>query len=148
MTTTDPRTERLRDGADQLATGQRSLLAHPKFLLGLAAALMTFGLTAILIGWAGAAHATFVEEQIPYLISGGLFGVALATIGALTLFTHWHTVSIREARQREAMRKQDHIELMEALAALTTAVDRREEDDGTARSPRAERAVRRAPRRS
>ena len=148
MTTTDPRTERLREGADELATGQRSLLAHPKFLLGLAAALMTFGLTAILLGWAGAAHATFVEEQIPYLISGGLLGVALATIGALTLFTHWHTVSIREARQREAMRKQDHIELMEALAALTGAMDRREEDDGTARSPRAERPVRRAPRRS
>ena len=43
--------------------------------------------------------------------------MALATIGALTLFSHWLTVSIQEARHHEAARRQDHDELMEALRA-------------------------------
>ena len=39
-----------------------------------------------------------VEAQVPYLISGGLLGVALATIGAITFFAHWLTVLITEVR--------------------------------------------------
>ena len=62
---------------------------------------MTTGLSIILLGWFGAARSTIVEEQIPYLISGGLLGVALATIGALTLFAHWLTVLVRENRRQE-----------------------------------------------
>src|SRR3546814_19754487 len=84
---------------------------------------MTSGLCAIVLGWFGASHSTLVEEQVPYLISGGLLGVAMATVGAVTLFAHWLTVMIREARAREASRKDDHIELMEALAQLTAATD-------------------------
>jgi hypothetical protein len=146
---TDERQTRLAEGADELAQGRRSLTAHPQLLLGVSAALMTTGLSIILLGWFGAARSTIVEEQIPYLISGGLLGVALATIGALTLFAHWLTVLIREGRRQEALRKQDHIELMEALALLTSTLDRKEEpSNGRARSAQPERAVRRAPRRS
>ena len=112
---------------------------------------MTTGLSIILLGWFGAARSTIVEEQVPYLISGGLLGVALATIGALTLFAHWLTVLIRENRRQELVRKQEHIELMEALALLTSALDRKEESNGqatgNARGAKPERAVRRAPRR-
>ena len=146
---TDERQARLAEGADELAQGRRSLTAHPQLLLGVSAALMTTGLSIILLGWLGAARSTIVEEQIPYLISGGLLGVALATIGALTLFAHWLTVLIREGRRQEALRKQDHIELMEALALLTSTLDRKEDtSNGRARSAQPERAVRRAPRRS
>jgi hypothetical protein len=146
---TDERQARLAEGADELAQGRRSLTAHPQLLLGVSAALMTTGLSIILLGWLGAARSTIVEEQIPYLISGGLLGVALATIGALTLFAHWLTVLIREGRRQEALRKQDHIELMEALALLTSTLDRKEDTgNGRARSAQPERAVRRAPRRS
>jgi hypothetical protein len=86
-----------------------------------------------------------VEEQVPYLISGGLLGVALVTIGALTLFSHWLTVSIREAREREATRRRDHDELMDALRDLTGALAQEETRDGRARGNRAQRPVRRAP---
>jgi hypothetical protein len=141
------REARLVAGADQLAGGRRSLLGHPQLLLSVSAALMTTGLSAIILGWVGAAHSTIIEEQIPYVISGGLLGGALATIGALTLFAHWLTVLIKENRRREAVRKQDHIELMEALALLTAALDRQEDPDGRAGGAQPERAVRRAPRR-
>jgi hypothetical protein len=87
-----------------------------------------------------------VEEQVPYLISGGLLGVALATIGALLFFTHWLTVSIKEARSHEAARRQDHEELLEALQALGNALTRRGGDDGDAGGEQPRRPLRRAPR--
>jgi hypothetical protein len=104
---------------------------------------------AILLGWDGAANATVVEEQVPYLVSGGLLGVALATIGALTFFANWLTVAIREARAHEAARHRDHLELMAAVSSLAGALSHQEDTtDGRARSPRSERPVRRAPRRT
>jgi uncharacterized membrane protein YeaQ/YmgE (transglycosylase-associated protein family) len=134
----------LTEGADKLAARRQSILRHPQFLLTLSGSLMTLGLTAIVLGWVGASRSTIVEEQVPYLISGGLFGVALAVIGALLLFTHWHTVAIKEAREHEAARRRDHRELVEALQAL--AADRQEESDGRARGTRAARPLRGAPR--
>ena len=147
----DERAARLSEGADELAKERPSLSANPQLLLWVSAVLMTTGLSIILLGWFGAARSTIVEEQIPYLISGGLLGVALATIGALTLFAHWLTVLVRENRRQELVRKQDHIELMEALAQLTFVLDRKEGSNGNApsraRGAQPERAVRRASRR-
>lgn len=143
----EEREARLTEGADELARGRTSPLAGPNVLLTVSAALMTSGLAIIVLGWAGAARSTLVEEQIPYLISGGLLGVALATVGALTLFAHWLTVLVREGRRQETARKQDHIELMEALALLTTTLARQEDTHGRARGAQPERPVRRAPRR-
>ena len=145
------REARLVEGADDLeeARARPSVFAHPRFLISVAAALMAFGVAVIIIGWNGAANATVVEEQVPFLISGGLLGVALATIGALALFSHWLTVSIREARAREAARRQDHDDLMGALRSLTDAIAAQEGGrDGAARGARDQRPVRRAPRRS
>ncbi len=144
----DERRARLVDGADDVARpeGGRSILAHPRFLLAVSGALMAGGVISILLGWDGAANATVVEAQVPYLISGGLVGVALATIGGLTFFAHWLTVSIREARAHEVARHQDHLALMEALGSLTRAISQQEEKpNGRARSTRSERPVRRAP---
>lgn len=115
----EERTTRLDEGAGALAERDgRSLLGRDRFLLTISAALMVLGLAAILLGWIGAARTTLVEEQVPYLISGGLLGVAVATIGAVTLFAHWLTVLIREDREREVVRRRDHEELVAALRAL------------------------------
>src|SRR5690348_11311642 len=98
----DERQKRLTEGADAIAAEQRrSILRHPNFLLGVAGTLMTAGLALILLGWLGSAHSTVIEEQVPYMISGGLLGVALAIVGAVCFFSHWVTVLIREARQHE-----------------------------------------------
>lgn len=139
----------LAAGADRLAGVRRSLVAHPRFLLTVAASLMTMGVTAIVLGWFGAARSTLLEEQVPYLISGGLLGVALATIGALLLFTHWLTVSIREAREHETARRHDHEELVAAVRSLVLAAPptppapvKEKKADARPRSARAERPIR------
>jgi hypothetical protein len=51
--------------------------------------LMPLGLAVIGIGWYGTAHTGYVFEQIPYLVSGGLFGLGLTISGALIFFSSW-----------------------------------------------------------
>jgi hypothetical protein len=149
--TLDEREGRLVEGADELVgEGRRgSVFGHERFLISVAAALMTLGISVILIGWAGAANSTLLEEQVPYLISGGLLGLALTTVGALTLFSHWLTVGIREARSQEAARRRDHRELMDALGVLAgRPVQQEDNNDGPARGSRSQRPLRPAARRS
>jgi hypothetical protein len=137
------REQRLADGADDLAGRHTTTWGGPNVLLITAGALVTAGLTAILLAWFGASRSTIIEEQVPYLISGGLFGVALAVVGAITYFAHWLTVFVREAREHEAARAQDHEELMEALRGLADGPRVREGGNGTARSGQRKRPVRR-----
>ena len=147
-TSIDDREKRLADGADDLAGKRTAVVGGPNILLVAAGALVTLGLTAIVLAWVGASRSTIIEEQVPYLISGGLLGVALAVVGAMTYFAHWLTVSVREAREHEAARARDHIELMEALRELRYAPRSQEEGNGTARSAQRKRPVRRAQSRS
>ena len=147
----DEREAKLAEGADEVVAGggRSSILGHERFLITLAASLMTLGICVILIGWWGAARSTILEEQVPYVISGGLLGVALTTVGALTLLSHWLTVGIREGRAQDEARRQEHQELMAALRRLDGNADGEEaQADGRARGTRAQRPVRRAPRRS
>ena len=120
----EEREARLADGADEHLKdeGRRSILGHPRFLMSVAAALMAAGILVIVLGWVGAANSVLIEEQVPYLISGGILGLALALIGALTLFTHWLTVSIRDARAHEEARREDHAELLAAIRSLNEAL--------------------------
>lgn len=143
----EAREERLAEGADGLAVRRPPAIAGANALLVAAGALLTLGLTAILLGWWGAARSTILEEQIPYLISGGLLGVALAIVGALVFFAHWLTVLVREGRAQEAARARDHRELLDELRSLRSALTPTEDPDGAAGSDRGERPIRRAPRR-
>jgi hypothetical protein len=49
--------------------------------------LCVAGLVLIFLGWNGAAETDRVASQMPYIISGGLAGVALCVIGAALLVT-------------------------------------------------------------
>ena len=64
--------------------------------------LAPLGLVLILLGWLGAAHTPLVQEQIAYLISGGLLGLALVVLGGFLYFAHWQTELIREIRTNTA----------------------------------------------
>lgn len=66
------------------------------------AALMPLGLLVILLGWYGAAHTPYVFEQVPYLISGGLFGLALTVVGGLLYFGYLLARLIVEQREQSA----------------------------------------------
>ena len=51
--------------------------------------MMPLGAVLVLLAWYGAAHTSRLFEQIPYLISGGVFGLALVVLGAACYFGYW-----------------------------------------------------------
>lgn len=93
----------------------RKLVRPETALLLVTGLLVGIGLTAILAGWRGAAGTVLLAEQLPYLISGGILGVALVFIGSLAYFGHVQAGSIRDARAREAQEVRRHHELLAAL---------------------------------
>jgi hypothetical protein len=95
----DPRTERLREAVSGIRTrgGPKPI---GRWLMIVGAALIAIGLPTILVGWWGAAHTPYVFEQIPYLISGGLFGLGLAVVGGLFYFAYWLTKQVHETRRQ------------------------------------------------
>jgi hypothetical protein len=57
-------------------------------LKALAAALTIAGLVAVLVGYLGVRDESHIELQLPYVISGGLGGLALMGLGALVLIQY------------------------------------------------------------
>ena len=66
---------------------QDSRLARFASMLGgkLGVAVIAVGFVAIFLGWNGAASFNDLRQQFPYLISGGLAGLALVVVGAALL---------------------------------------------------------------
>jgi uncharacterized integral membrane protein len=77
--------------------------------------LMPLGLIVIGIGWWGTAHTGYVFEQLPYLVSGGLFGLGLTVCGALIFFSAWLV--------RLAQVQREQVELTRRLLARTPPRD-------------------------
>ncbi len=75
------------------------------------AVVLPLGLAVILLGWYGAAHSSYLFEQIPYLISGGLFGLGLVFVGGLVYFG---SMLARNAAQQQRQGEQI-VELLREL---------------------------------
>lgn len=54
----------------------------------IAISLAAGGFVLIILGWNGAAEVDFTQGQIPYLISGGVAGLALVLVGVALLVIH------------------------------------------------------------
>ena len=94
------------DPAADLAAGIRALrirtgaLNIDRVLLIVGGVLLPLGLLLIVLAWLGASHTVLLFEQIPYMISGGLLGLALVFIGGFVYFTYWQTLLVREGRDQ------------------------------------------------
>ena len=91
------RQERLAGRVSRLRTrsGRHNL---DRWLLLTGGALMPLGFLLIVLGWVGASHTPLLFEQIPYMISGGLLGIALVFAGGFVYFAYWMTLLVRESR--------------------------------------------------
>ena len=111
----DARMRRLQEGVRDIeVAGGRS--GERRFMV-LGGILVPSGLLVILLGWYGASRTSNVFEQIPYLISGGLLGLALVFLGAFLYFAHWLTRLVHEQRSRSAA-------VVAAVDRLAAAVER------------------------
>jgi hypothetical protein len=113
------RERRLADGVRGLRTSGHLKLGE-RTLMILGGILAPLGLVLVLVGWYGAAHTPNLFEQIPYAISGGLFGLGLAFLGAFCYFAHWMTELVREHRSQSAA-VVDAIERLEQAVRTTSA---------------------------
>jgi hypothetical protein len=51
--------------------------------------LVPLGVVLILISWYGSAHTAYVQQQIPYLVSGSFAGLGCMVLGGLFYWAHW-----------------------------------------------------------
>jgi hypothetical protein len=109
------RLEGLRDKVSRIRGGRR--IDPDRMQLFGGGVLAVLGLIAIVIGWYGAANTGFEFEQTPYLISGGILGLALCFLGGFVYFAYWVTRLIRESRT-QADRAAD---VLDQIAALLEA---------------------------
>jgi hypothetical protein len=84
------------------------------------AILLPLGVAAIVLGWAGAAHGRVDQQQIPYLISGGILGLAAVIVGAFFFWAHWlyRIYDQADLQHQESMRQQTEMMryLLETIA--------------------------------
>jgi hypothetical protein len=115
------RDRRFDRGLRTLRVGGSEVVLSERILMVVGGVIAPLGLLIILIGWWGAARTGLLFEQVPYLISGGLFGLALVFLGAFFYFAHWLTELVKEHRSQSAA-VVDAIRAVEArLADLAVA---------------------------
>jgi hypothetical protein len=92
------RDDRFSDGVRTLRVAGATIQLSERILLVLAGIVAPLGLVVILLGYLGVANSPYTFEQNSYLISGGIFGLALVFLGAFFYFAHWMTQLVKEHR--------------------------------------------------
>ena len=87
------------------------LVATDRWLLIAGSVMVPLGAILVMLGWFGASHTGRLFEQIPYMISGGLFGLVLVIAGGFCYFGFWLTRLVSDERH------QSH-QLLEALGRI------------------------------
>lgn len=87
----------------------------PKLGGQLGSLCIALGLIVILLGWNGAASIDFTQGQIPYLLSGGAFGLSLVVIGAVL-------IAVQNSRRDRARLESQLRDLNDAVGRLANAV--------------------------
>ncbi len=88
--------------ADRVAGLRGRVGLGDRWLLVVGGLLLPLGIVLVLLGWKGAADTPLVFEQVPYLISGGVLGLALVFAGSFLYFAYWLTLLVRENREGRA----------------------------------------------
>lgn len=83
---------------------------------------VSLGFLLVTLGWLGASRTVLVFEQLPYLISGGIFGGCLVIAGGLAYFAFWITQVTAEVRRSRETAERSVAALERVEALLTTAL--------------------------
>ena len=138
---TVPREERLVSTLAR-ASGRFRLRITERWLFAIGGALVVAGVITVIVGYVGTSRTVLVSGQIPYLVSGGLLGLALVFVGGFLYFGHWMAMLVRESRERGAEDRNDMAQLRQSIEDLAESVG------ALARSTSGTGATRSAPRRS
>lgn len=67
----------------------RAIDARSTWPVAVGALLVPVGILIILLAWYGSAHTPYIQQQIPYLVSGSFIGLGLMILGGLMYWAHW-----------------------------------------------------------
>ncbi len=106
----DPRLDRLAGAVG--GSKRRGGRDVRKMMNALGMVAIGFGIATVILGWYGASHSPYLYQEIPYLISGGLLGLALVFGGGVLVLSGWSLRQIHEARRdtQAIVRALDRIE--------------------------------------
>src|SRR4051794_13798325 len=112
-----------------------------RVLLVMGGVLIPLGIVLILLGWSGVSHTTDTFEQTPYVVSGGLLGLALVVAGGFCYFGYWQTQVVRAVRRDAAdiHSIRDSLQHIEEVLAANPALNGEAESNSRAPSPKAAR---------
>ena len=99
-----------------------------KWMETIGMSLIVFGFVCILLGWYGAAHSPYLYQEVPYLISGGLLGVALVIGGGIFVRIAWGMRQVEEDR-RNALAIVRSVDRLERILRSLDETRRSEHDD-------------------
>jgi len=83
--------------------------------------LMAAGLVVVLFAWYGAAHTAYVQQQVPYLVSGSFIGLGMMIVGGLLFWAHWLYRIYDQADLHHQELVQQQREMTEALLQALAA---------------------------
>ena len=78
------------------------------------AVLLGVGVLAIVAGWYGVSHTAREWRQTPYLVSGGLLGLALVVIGSVAYLAFWLTKLVEQTNRQTAVLERLEVALVGA----------------------------------
>jgi hypothetical protein len=120
--------------------GHVQLTISESWLFTLGGVFATIGIALVIIGWVGASRTVLVAGQIPYLISGGLLGLAFVFLGGFLYFGYWLAMLVRDGREREEDQQAEMTalrlgidEVNKSLAAIASLLESRPAAAGPAR---------------
>jgi hypothetical protein len=90
-----------------------------------------FGFVGIVASWYGAAHSPYLYQEIPYVISGGLLGLALVIGGGVLVRCAWSLRQVEEDRRNALaiVRSVDRLErILSTLADPERLTDPHQEE--------------------
>ena len=85
-----------------------------RWMLIPASILLILGFSFMLLGWIGASGTFRQIEQIPYLISGGLVGLALVFLGGLLLASTFWIVVVKKLQAESEERTRQLVSALES----------------------------------
>ena len=121
------RLQRLAAVVDRARPG-RSGRNVRKWMETIGMSLIVFGFVCILLGWYGAAHSPYLYQEVPYLISGGLLGVALVIGGGVFVRCAWSMRQVEEDR-RNALAIVRSVDRLERVLRSLDETRRVEQDE-------------------
>jgi hypothetical protein len=121
----DSRLDELKEDVGKLRIRGGSARTEQQFKIG-GALLIPIGLVLIFLAWLGASDTVFVDEQISYLISGGLLGLALVITGSCLYVRYWLARERYWLARLTTEQEQQAQELVEVLRRIETLLADRE----------------------